>query len=153
MYTHYINPSLKFATAPPPPAFKLQTLLMFTSYIDRQTDVHSTNPSLLFVFCYFILDTLHYPLQTSVPFNTVPGNHIWMSNSRLFIYISKGCLLVSKGDGVESIELCSHNSTKLNVISSWWAVPPSCTKLIKYNQLYIFSQIRLRSWCFFYFGL
>jgi hypothetical protein len=93
-YTHFINPSLIY-TAAHRTLSNVHNLLMFTSYTNRQTDrqtdrqtgIHSTKSSRLFVLCYFILDSRDYPLQTSVLFSTFPRNHIWMSNSIMFIYI------------------------------------------------------------------
>ena len=54
-YIRFVNPSLKFAVTFSP-LFKLQVsadIYILYRQTDRQTDVHSTSPSRLFVFLLF----------------------------------------------------------------------------------------------------
>ena len=102
-----------------------RSLLIFTSYIDRQTDVHSTSPLRLFVFLLFYSWHARLPPSDIRPRQYVSSeSHLNVESRSVYLHFAS-CLLVSKGDRIESIELFRHSSTKLNVHSSRWTLPPS----------------------------
>jgi hypothetical protein len=121
--SHYINPLLEFA-ATFPPLSNLQILLIFTWYTDRQTDrqtctFHHSLAPVRFLLFYSWHARLPPSNISSLQYSS-RESHLNVEFRTVYLH-SAGCLLVSKGNRVESIELCRYNSTKLKVHPSWWA--------------------------------